>query len=56
MKKLLAPYNGKLKLDDELFAKSNAAITKELKGNTHLTRQELEKIWLVSASRQMSSV
>lgn len=44
VKKLLAPYNRKLGLDDKLFAKSNAAIAKALKGNTYLTRQELKKV------------
>jgi hypothetical protein len=44
VKKLLASYNRKLGLDDKLFAKSNAAIAKALKGNSYLTRQELKKI------------
>jgi hypothetical protein len=44
VKALLAHYNRKLELDDALFAKSNAAITKALQGHTYLTRQELKAI------------
>lgn len=44
VKAILAHYNRKLKLDDALFAKSNAAIVKALQGRTYLTRQELKKI------------
>jgi len=44
VKKLLVHYNRKLELDDELFAKSNAAIVKALQDHTYLTRQELKTI------------
>ncbi len=44
VKKLLMHYNRKLELDDELFAKSNAAIVKALQGHMYLTRQELKMI------------
>lgn len=44
VKAILAHYNRKLKLDDALFAKSNAAIVKALQGRTYLTRQELKKV------------
>lgn len=44
VKALLAHYNRKLELDDELFARSNAAIVGALQGHTYLTRQELKAI------------
>jgi hypothetical protein len=44
VKALLAHYNRKLELDDALFAKSNAAISKALQDHTYLTRQELKTI------------
>lgn len=44
VKALLAHYNRKLELDDALFAKSNAAISKALQDHTYLTRQEIKAI------------
>lgn len=44
VKTLMNHYNRKLELDDKLFRKSTNAITKALKGNNYLTRQELKKI------------
>jgi hypothetical protein len=44
VKALLSHYNRKLDLDDELFARSNAAIVRALQGNTYLTRQELKAV------------
>ncbi len=42
VKKILAHYNRKIALDDELFGRSNAAIVKSLQGHAYLTRQELK--------------
>jgi hypothetical protein len=44
VKQLMNTYNKKLELTDALFAKSNKAVTKALKGKNYLTRQELKKI------------
>ncbi len=44
VKTVLKSYNRKLKLDDDLFSKSNAVITKALQDHTYLTRQELKRI------------
>ncbi|WP_410507446.1 winged helix DNA-binding domain-containing protein [Methanosarcina hadiensis] len=44
VKTLLAHYNKKLELDDALFARSNAAITRALQDHTYLTRQELKTV------------
>lgn len=44
VKAILASYNRKLELDDDLFAKSNATITKSLRSHKYLTRQELKLI------------
>jgi hypothetical protein len=44
VKTTLTSYNRKLKLDDDLFLKSNAAIAHALQDHTYLTRQELKKL------------
>lgn len=44
VKRLMASYNRKLELDDELFKKTNSLIVESLKGHNYLTRQELKKI------------
>ena len=44
VKTLLTHYNKKLELDDELFARSNAAIARALQNHTYLTRQELKMV------------
>jgi hypothetical protein len=44
VKTILRSSNRKLKIDDDLFSKSNAAITKALEGHTYLTRGELKKV------------
>lgn len=44
VKTALKSYNQKLKLDDDLFSKSNAVITKALQDHAYLTRQELKRI------------
>jgi hypothetical protein len=44
VKSLLKNYNRKLGLDDALFVRSNAVITKALEGRNYLTRQELKAI------------
>lgn len=44
VKALLSHYNRKLKLDDELLARSNAAIIGALQGHAHLTRQEIKTV------------
>lgn len=44
VKKFMGHYNRKLELTDELFAKTNKAITKALSNKNYLTRQELKKI------------
>ncbi|MGZ4884035.1 MAG: winged helix DNA-binding domain-containing protein [Halobacteriota archaeon] len=44
VKSLLKNYNNKLGLDDALFVRSNAVITKALEGRNYLTRQELKAI------------
>lgn len=42
VKTTLASSNRRLKLDDDLLSKSNAAITKALENHAYLTRQELK--------------
>lgn len=44
VKAVLAHYNWKLELDDELFARSNASVTGALQDHTYFTRQELKKV------------
>jgi hypothetical protein len=44
VKSLMAHYNRKLELTDELFGKSNAAIVEALKKHKYLSRRELKKV------------
>jgi len=44
VKAILAHYDRKLGLDDDLYARSNAAIVRALEGHTHLTRQDLKTV------------
>ena len=43
VRKRMAPYNRKLKVDAPLVRKSNRAITDALRGGSHLTRAELKE-------------